>query len=303
MNYAPVALFVYNRPWHTRQAVEALQASPLAAQTHLHIFSDAPKNEDATKSVQQVRDYVRTVSGFKEVTIVERENNWGLARSIIHGVSQLCDQYGRVIVLEDDLVVSPVFLTFMNNALDRYVDDDQVMQVAGYMFPVEVDVPCDAMFMTFISSWGWATWQRAWRHFDPDAKGYKHLIEDRASRNRFDLDGGYQYFKMLRAQQEGRSESWAIRWYLSVFLRNGLTLYPVKTMVRNLGFDGSGVNCAVSAIQEAEMEPGFQVVRFPEILEASPMQQVVVHNLPAPHLNLASITQKLLGFIKRMIRF
>ena len=297
---APVALFVYNRPMHTRQTVEALLNNAEAAQTALYVFSDAPRDAAARKAVAKVRTYIRSIAGFNSVTIIERETNFGLARSIIDGVTKLCEEYGRVIVLEDDLVTSPHFLAFMNDALTRYEKEDRVMQVAGYMFPMELNIREGALLLPFISSWGWATWQRAWLHFDGSAKGYEKLAKDRGLIKKFDLDGHYSYFKMLRAQQQGKSESWAIRWYLSVFLHNGLALYPRKTMVQNIGFDGSGVNCAVSNIEELPLDMNFKVQSMPDEIEISLAQDAVLNNMPVPSLSMVSMVNRLLSAFKRI---
>ncbi len=295
MNYAPVALFVYNRPKHARQTVEALLSNSGAIQTAIYVFSDAPRDASASQAVADVRSYIHSIDGFKSVTIIERETNYGLARSIIEGVTQLCEKYGRVIVLEDDLVTSPNFLAFMNDALMRYENENRVMQVAGYMFPMDLKIREDALLLPFISSWGWATWQRAWRHFDADANDYEKLAMNRNLIKKFDLDGHYSYFKMLRKQQSGKSESWAIRWYLSVFMHNGLALYPKKTLVRNIGFDGSGVNCTVSSIAEANLDMDFRVQTMPIEIELSEAQNVVLDNMPMPSLSLGSVMNRLFG--------
>jgi Glycosyl transferase family 2 len=296
---APIAVFVYNRPWHTRQTLEALRRNELAGASELFIFSDAPKSPEAVVAVRQVRDYLGTVAGFKAVNIVAREENFGLARSIIDGVSRLSEQYGRVIVLEDDLLTSSFFLEFMNAALDRYSADERVMQVAGYMFPVDLPVQPDALFLSFISSWGWATWSRAWQHFDPLAQGYGKLLADQALRRKFDLDGHYRYFRMLQAQQQGKAESWAIRWYLSVFLRQGLALYPRKTMVQNLGFDGSGVNCNISKFAQSELDATFRVTEFPQLIDVSADAELVVRGIPVARPSLTSIGNKVRGLLTR----
>jgi hypothetical protein len=300
VTFAPVALFVYNRPMHTRQTVEALLSNSGAAQSALYVFSDAPRDAAASQAVAKVRSYIRGIAGFKSVTIIERETNYGLARSITEGVTQLCDEYGRVIVLEDDLVASPHFLAFMNNALTRFEHEDRVMQIAGYMFPVNLNIREDALFLPFISSWGWATWQRAWLHFDAEAKGYKKLAKDRDLIRKFDLGGHYSYFKMLRSQQRGKADSWAIRWYLSVFLRNGLALYPRKTLVQNIGFDGSGVNCAVSSIEESRLDMNFKVQNLPDEIEISLAQDAVMENMPMPSLSMVSVVNRLLSVFRRI---
>lgn len=242
MSYAPIALFVYNRPEHTRRTVEALNANAEAVDSALYIFSDAPRNSAASSPVAEIREYIHTISGFQSVTVIEREYNFGLANSVISGVTQLCEQYGQAIVLEDDLLVSEYFLAYMNQALETYKGYDEVMQISGYMFPVEVDIEEDAFFLPLTTSWGWATWQRAWQKFDPSASGYARLNADCKLRKAFDLDGAYPYYKMLESQFNGEVDSWAIRWYLNVFLSDGLVLYPKRSLVLNAGMDGSGTH-------------------------------------------------------------
>lgn len=267
MKLAPIALFVYNRPAHTRQTVEALQKNEFATESELFIFSDAPKKPEAAAAVSEVRQYIRTISGFKSVGIIERDRNWGLANSVIDGVTRLCDEHGRAIVLEDDLLTSTYFLRFMNEALARYQDAPQVMQISGYMFPVKVESGSETFFLPFTTSWGWATWQRAWKYFDPSAAGYQALKNDRAKRKAFDLEGEGGYCKMLESQLRGEIDSWAIRWYLSVFMHNGLVLYPSQALVENTGFDGSGTHCGkhdvaqhhVAGKDEGGMKGGFPV--------------------------------------------
>ena len=238
MTCAPIALFVYNRPGHTRKTVEALLANMLANQTPLHVFSDAPKTEAACLSVADVRSYIRSIAGFKSVTIIERETNFGLAGSIIEGVTRLCEEYGRVIVMEDDLITSSIFLSYMNDALTRYEKEDQVMQISGHIYPVpEFTQREEALFLPFVNSWGWATWARAWKHFDPSAQGWEKIRSDSALRNRFDLNGHCDYSTMLERQMCGKLDSWAIRWYLSIFLRNGVVLFPPQSLVKNIGLD------------------------------------------------------------------
>lgn len=292
MAYAPLALFVYNRPEHTRRTVEALAANALAGETPLHVFSDAPKNAAASQAVAEVRAYIRTIAGFKSVTIIARDTNFGLARSIIDGVTGLCEKYGRVIVLEDDLTTSPNFLSYMNEGLARYEHEERVMQIAGYMFPVILTMDEDALFLPFTSSWGWATWQRAWQHFDATSAGYERLVKDESLRQAFDLNGRYQYFKMLDSQLRGQTDSWAIRWYLSVFVMNGLTLYPKKTLVVNCGFDGSGVHCVASRIEGAMIDQDFRVTTMPQQVSVSERYLDILEGLPKPKVNLKTMVNR-----------
>ncbi len=280
MSTAPIAFFAYDRPVHMRRAVEALLANELAAASDLYIFSDGPRDLARGPAVAEVRRYAKCVSGFRSVNVVERAGNLGLANSIIDGTTRLVREYGRVVVLEDDLIVSPQFLAYMNNALDRYQDEDSVMQVSGYMFPIDIAAETDAFFMPFTTSWGWATWERAWQHFDPEMTGFDTLLRNRRLRDSFNLDGAYDYFDMLERQRRGSIDSWAIRWYLSVFILGGLTLYPARTLVRNTGFDGSGTHCVVADAGQTTMQPDFRVESFPAKVQQFPEWKKVLAAMP-----------------------
>ena len=261
---APIALFVYNRPEHTRRVLASLRANPEARESDLFVFSDGPGNTAAESAVAAVRTVLQGIEGFRTVTIRPRGENAGLAASVIGGVGELCRSHGRVIVLEDDLLLSPHFLRYMSAALDRYADRPEVMQVAGNMFPVALETTDDALFLPFVSSWGWATWDRAWRLFDPKMGGYQRLAAERQLRRRFNLDGAYDYFGMLRRQISGEIDSWAIGWNLSVFQAGGLVLYPRQCLVENRGFDGSGIHCPDQEDRlSGTLDSTFDVVHFP----------------------------------------
>ncbi len=239
---APIGLFVYCRPWHTRQTVEALQRNHLSAQSDLFIFSDAAKGPASADAVGQVRAYIKTISGFRSVHVIERPQNLGLARSIIDGVSDLSNRYGRFVVLEDDIVTSPHFLSYMNDALDRYADDDRVISIHGYLYPVLQPLP-EAFFLAGADCWGWASWQRGWAQFRSDGQSLLDELKRRKLTRSFDFNGSYPYSKMLQRQIEGRNDSWAVRWYASAFLADKLTLYPGRSLVHNIGNDDSGTHC------------------------------------------------------------
>ncbi|WP_016834374.1 glycosyltransferase family 2 protein [Herbaspirillum lusitanum] len=249
---APIVLFVYNRPEHTRKAIESLQQNDLAGDSDLFIYSDAAKNELAGPAVQQVREYLKTISGFKSVTVVERSRNWGLARSIIDGASTLSSQFGRVIVLEDDLVTSRHFLRFMNEALTLYADDDRVISIHGYVSPVKGPLP-ETFFLRGADCWGWATWQRGWNEFQPDSAQLLAELTRRKLTGTFDYDGAYPHTNMLKMQMTGRVDSWAIRWHASAFLKDKLTLYPGKSLVANIGNDSSGTHCGATDMFSGEI--------------------------------------------------
>ena len=245
MNLAPIALFVYNRPWHTRMTVEALLANAEAAQTPLHIFSDAPRNEKVSQLVSEVRGYIRNITGFNSITIIERETNLGLARSIIDGVTRICDEYGRVIVVEDDLVTAPFFLAYMNDALTLYEHEERVVSIHGYLYPIKATLP-ETFFLKGADCWGWATWKRGWDIFEAEGKVLLQELTQRNLTHHFDFDGAFPYTKMLKNQIKGKNDSWAIRWYASAYLKDKLTLYPGRSLVLNIGTDSSGTHCSTN---------------------------------------------------------
>ena len=244
MKLAPIVLFVYNRPLHTMQTVKALQQNELAKESELFIYSDAPANEKSVLKVNEVRSFIKSIEGFNKITIIERAENWGLADSIIAGVTEIVNKYGKIIVLEDDLVTSPMFLKFMNEALEMYRDEDTVASIHGYVYPIN-DLP-NTFFLKGADCWGWATWARAWKLFEPDGRKLLKEIERRNLKKEADFNHSYALTKMLKNQIHGKNSSWAIRWFMSTFLKDKLTLYPGKSFVQNMGNDSSGRHSGVS---------------------------------------------------------
>lgn len=240
--WAPILLFAYNRPAHIRRCVESLLANTLAGESDLFVFSDAPKTDADKPGVEEVRAALRDIHGFHSVSIVERDTNWGLARSIIDGVTRLVESRGRVIVVEDDLVVAPYFLQFMNDALDVYEDEPRVGHIQACDFTQDTHLP-DTFLIKWTGSWGWATWKRAWQHFNPNGSQLLQQLEERGLTRTFDFNGKYGFTRMLRRQIEGKNNSWAIRWNASLFLKDILSLNVGRSLVSNEGFDGSGTNC------------------------------------------------------------
>jgi hypothetical protein len=242
---APVLLFVYNRPYHTRQTVEALQRNFLASDSELFIYSDAAKSiKDKDKAkVQEIRDYIHAIKGFKQVKIVERENNWGLASSIVDGVTKTINKYGKVIVLEDDLVTSPCFLKFMNDALTLYENEKKVWHISGWNYPISVEDDSDVFLWRVMNCWGWATWSDRWLYYQKNVDAIIAKFDSKMIRQ-FDLDSSGVFWSQVLANKEGRLDTWAIFWYVAIFLRKGLCLNPSITYVQNIGLDGSGVHCS-----------------------------------------------------------
>ena len=238
----PIALFTYKRLDHTKRTIASLLNNYLASQSDLIIFSDAPKNETDIEAVKEVRDFLEKIDGFHSVLIIHRENNLGLANSIIGGVTEILQQYDCVIVLEDDMVISPYFLTYMNESLEMYSNDDRVISIHGYIYPVKSKLP-ETFFLRGADCWGWATWQRGWECFNPNGQYLLDELQKLDMTNEFDFNGTYGYTQMLKDQIAGKNDSWAIRWYASAFLEDKLTLYPRHSLVHNIGNDSTGTHC------------------------------------------------------------
>ena len=249
---APIVLFVYNRPDHTRTCLEYLERNELAAESELYIFADGPRpgSEEAVAAVRQV---IARPWKFGRVTVVERRENRGLAANVIDGVTSLLERYDRVIVLEDDLVVAPYFLRFMNDALELYRDEPRVGHIQACDFTGDRSLP-DIFLIQFTGRCGTGTWRRAWRYFNPDGAALLRVFEqDKRLSRTFDFNGKYRFTRMLRRQVEGKNNSWAIRWNASLFLNDILSLNVGRSLVRNIGFDGSGTNCGGGHLYDSEL--------------------------------------------------
>jgi len=238
---APIILFVYNRLLHTMQTVDALKKNELAAESDLIIYSDGPKKCNRDK-IDEVRSYLKTINGFKSVRIIHRSRNLGLSESIITGVSEITDEYGKAIIVEDDLVTSPYFLRYLNDALNVYEDDCRVFNVHAYMYPIETTPP-ETLFFRASGCWGWGVWKRSWSFFEKDGEKLLKQLKQRKLLYKFNLEGNYPYSKMLKNQIKQKGASWDIRWYATLMVHNGLSLWPGKSLVKVIGHDGSGTNC------------------------------------------------------------
>jgi hypothetical protein len=296
---APIALFVYNRLWHTKQTIASLLKNELAEVSELFVFSDGPKNNETTRGVEETRSYLRTLQGFKAVTIIEREVNFGLAKSIITGVTQILDKFDSVIVVEDDLVTSPFFLRYMNDALDLYKDEIEVISVHGYIWPVKKKLP-DTFFLRGADCWGWGTWKRAWKLFEPDGKKLLAELESRKLTRDFDFNGGYPYTKMLRDQIKGRNNSWAIRWSASAFLLEKLTLFPGESYVNNIGNDDSGTHSRSSSKKDYETS---LKLTAPKLVKLKPVEDTGARKIIEEHFQeiKTSLMVKIVRRIKSII--
>jgi hypothetical protein len=295
---APIALFVYKRPAHTRRAVEALKRNALASKSDLVVFSDAARDGSERHAVQEVREYLKRVDGFKSVHINERSTNAGLAESIISGVTQVCEAHGRVIVLEDDLVTAPSFLNFMNAGLNLYESSESVGSIHGYWYPLSIRLP-QTFFLRGASCWGWATWSRAWSHFERNGVALLAELERRKLTGAFDLGGAMPYTSMLRNQIAGKVDSWAIRWHAAMFLLGMLQLSPSASLVKNIGFDGTGSHGVLSDVYDVEpasFDGALQQIAEEESPEA--LAALISYHRGARR----SLVARILGRLRRMAR-
>lgn len=260
---APIILFCYNRVEYLIRTVMALRANELADQSELIIFSDGPKNERDTEKVKAVREYIHLIQGFRKVEIHESPVNKGLANSVIAGVTEVVNRCGKVIVLEDDLVTSPCFLRFMNEALDLYQNEEQVCSIHGFSWNTKEKLP-DTFFLRGADCWGWATWKRGWDLFEPSAE--KLLASFRAKPELiplFDFNGSYPYFQMLENQKNGIVDSWAIRWHASAFLANKLTLHSGNNLIQNIGLVGTHINAGNNFFPDIVSPKNIQLKKIP----------------------------------------
>lgn len=258
---------------HTRKALESLSQNKEAASSELYIYIDAPKKGSSAETIaanEDVKKIIREKNWCGTVYSIERENNLGLAASVIDGVTKVIEKHGKAIVLEDDLVVSPFFLQYMNAALDKYAQDDKVISIHGYTYPVSQKLP-ETFFLRGADCWGWATWKRGWDLFNADGSYLLQQIQKQQLIAAFNFNHTFDYMKMLQLQVQGKNSSWAVRWYASAFLQGKLTLYPGKSLVQNTGTDGGGTHVGSTEKYKIELQ----------------QQPVMLNDIPVEHNNKA----------------
>lgn len=294
---APIALFVYNRPEHTRRTLAALQKNLLADESRLFIYSDAAKTPAQQSQVDEVRQVISEVSGFKSVKIIARKQNRGLADSIIDGVSSLVNEYGKVIVFEDDLLSSPYTLQYFNETLVRYEHQERLMHIGAYMYNLNHQHLPQTFLFRAATSWGWATWARAWKNFEPDIDVLMAQF-DKGKINRFSIEGTMNFWKQMLDFKAGKNNSWAIRWYASIFLKDGLTLNPSHSLIQNIGNDGSGIHSNNEPMYQVQISRQ-PVTQFPDVIEEdTAAYQAIKHFLKH---RKGHIWQRALRFIKQRL--
>jgi translation initiation factor 2 beta subunit (eIF-2beta)/eIF-5 len=266
---SPIVLFVYNRPSHTRRTLDALSKNQLADQSVLYVFADgANENADDTllNNIYETRQIIKERKWCKEVHLIESAVNKGLASSIVEGVTQIINTYEKVIVLEDDIITSTGFLRFMNDALNVYQLDESVMHISGYLPPLSLTSIRQTFFINVTSCWGWATWKRSWIFFESRTlKLMNEILQKDPQLLIFNFNGKADYWRHLEMNLNGIIDTWAIKWYASVYLNDGFCLHPFRSLARNIGADGSGTHFKGTdkVLLSQELVDDIYVVRIP----------------------------------------
>lgn len=240
---APIILFVFNRLEHTKKTLQALKNNILAKESNLIIYSDAAKKKDDQKKVYQVRQYLKSLSGFKRIKIIERKKNYGLAKSIKHGITEVIYKYKKAIILEDDILTSKFFLNFMNDSLNFYKNNKRIWHINGWNYPNFAHNKKDVYTDRMMNCWGWATWKDRWDMITYDIDNIINSF-DKKKIFRFNLNQNEDFYSHLIANKENKIKTWAIFWQASIFLKNGLCIRPSVSYTNNIGMDNSGTHCS-----------------------------------------------------------
>jgi hypothetical protein len=299
---APIALFAYQRPDHTKQVLDSLLRNAEAPETDLIVFVDGPRQETYRPLTEAVGQVFEGLSGFKSVTVNRSPINLGLSNSITQGVTAVVEQFGKVVVVEDDIVVSRYFLEYMNTGLELYQRDENVASIHGYRYPVSKSLPA-TYFLRGADCWGWATWARAWAAYQSNGAELLASLLSSGEVSDFDFAGSAGYTRMLQGQIEGKNDSWAVRWYASAFLSGMLTLYPGESLVRNIGMDGSGEHCGKSEAFDSNLsDDPVQLLRI-EVAESPDARALFTEYFRSSGVHkVASLPRKTLAGLARIMR-
>lgn len=268
MTLSPVIIFVYSRLEHTKRLITSLNKNKLLKDSEVFVFSDSSSNEKVQKEISKVRKYIKDNIFAKNLKIIERKENFGLSKNIISGLNEVFLKHDKAIILEDDLVLSPYFLDYMNDALSMYSEYENIASISGYMYPIKPNkFSNEYFFLNLIESWGWATWKRAWQKMRLDSTDLKEEILLKNKKKLFCLNNKFDYFKMLDDNIKKKNDSWAVRWYASTFLKDMITLFPNKSFVQNTGMDSSGEHCSPTSLYDTTLVERYNKLEIQEIIE------------------------------------
>lgn len=296
MDLAPIVLFVYNRPSHTAKTMEALVKNELAKDSILYVFQDGPKKESSLedlRKIEEVDTVVRNIKGVKDIVYLKRETNIGLAESIIEGVTSVVSKHGKIIVLEDDIITSPFFLQYLNDGLRVYEKVDNVYAVNAYMFPIQTKSATTFLSPLGTSTWGWATWANKWSAFERTPLYKDSIQKNKFLRARFNL-ADYNYAGML-----DNTNSWGIRWYYSVFMRNGLGVFPTKSLCYNIGFSIESTHTK-NEIEQMDIYNSKIPVELVSHVDMEIYSKILTHFENEPKQKTASLVTRVLRKGKRL---
>lgn len=276
MSLSPVIIFVYSRLEHTKKLVTSLNDNKLLKESDVFVFSDSSNNDEIQREVLKVRNFVKSNIFSKNLKIIERKENFGLSKNIISGLNEVFLKYDKAIIIEDDLILSPYFLNYMNDALSIYSDSTEVASISGYMYPIKSEKFSNRyFFLNLVESWGWATWKRAWQEMRLDSKELKEEIIYKNKKKMFSLNNKFDYFQMLEDNILKKNDSWAVRWYASTFLKGMITLFPNKSFVQNIGMDSSGEHCSPTSLYDTNVAKEYTQLKIQEKVEFSKDRKVL----------------------------
>ena len=298
MSYAPIVLFAFNRLDALKITVESLLKNSEACKSDLYVFVDGHRLEiaDESRKVRSVQEYIKNIKGFKSLTYHFSDENKGLGSSIISGVTRVLEEYGTVIVVEDDLFCTPNFLSFMNQGLQKYKDESRIFSICGYSNKIKLPktYDSDAYFCVRSSSWGWATWYDRWKSIDWSIEDWTECEKNAKAFNKW---GGSDCFGMLRGWKHGRNKSWAIRFCYSQFLQDKLSVFPIRSIVLNYGFDGKGTNCGKWSRFNAQLDTtNIKEFKWPNTIEVN---RVILKSALSYHSIAIRIWTKLMNLLSK----
>lgn len=263
-----IAVFVFNRPDHAFKTLQSVFSCEKVKSTEIRIFCDGPRDEKDLKNIQNVSRVVDEFSHFENVTVYKREENWGLAKSIISGVGECFEDYESIIVLEDDMVVTVDFIVCMTEALKKYKNESKVWHISGWSYPISNRTGFSVYMWGVMNCWGWATWKDRWEYYEKDPgrlkkewNWYKKL--------KFDLWGTHRFWKQIEDNYYGRKSTWAVFWYATIFEKKGLCINFCPSLVNNIGLDNSGENCGDYNPYSTSTERIKQDSKFPKFIESN----------------------------------
>ena len=300
LDFAPLVLFGYNRLDHIKKVVESILGNVESINTDLFVFLDGPKTIKDKIIGDEIYKYMMSIKGFKKISIKRSKNNKGLGESITSGVTEILTLFEKVIVLEDDLVVSQNFLDYMNQGLNLYNDEERVASIHGYVYPIKKKLP-ETFFLQGSDCWGWGTWRRAWVKYQPDGNRLLDELQLKGHLQLFDFDGFGGYIEMLEDSIRGKNDSWAIKWYATTFLLEMYTLYPGRSLVRNIGMDGTGTHKGIfrqSILQDIDKKIVIQKIPIQDSKIAR--EEFVKYFNSAHSFNLTRLKSIMLNNIKKV---